>query len=228
MKPMTLEQIARIAKRSIEQDNRNQGLQALPGARRGMHLYYRFLFEVCRELMPKKVVELGVCLGVSGFHLAAACKPHGGHVWGVDCHRQHINKRLFKVPNYTFLHLESVRAAKTLAKHAPFDLVFFDTVHNREQLEAEVEAYEPLMARPGLMLFDNLLMNDLPDFWRECRWQKKGRNDRLSDQSDRKVNQGGFGWIILDEEPEADRHLTASEAKPYLGLEPDREEGGES
>lgn len=238
MRNLSMERIEQIARQSIKKDNRGEGLRKLPGAQRGMHLYYRFLFDFCREFKPAKVLELGVCLGVSGLHLARACKPHGGHVWGVDAHRQHIMPRLLRTENYSFVHSESVRAARLLANEAPFDVVFFDTLHVREQLEAEVAAYGPLTRRPGVWLFDNICANDLPVWWEE-QTGKKARFDRLSDQSHRAVNKGGFGWIVLEEEPaeelshidtpaapepEAGRHLTASEARPYLGLEPEEEE----
>lgn len=188
---LTIELLDRLAMEARVKDSRPGWLKQLPGSVRPSQRYYRFLFLLCRELRPGKVLELGVCRGVSGFHLAAGVRPNSGHVWGVDCNPQLIPKQLLARTDYTFILGEAVRAAPKLARQGPFDVIFFDTVHLKEQITDEVAVYTEMMSRPGLQLFDNLRAYDMGEFWAELEGEKT-RMDWLCTGG-----RGGFGARIV-------------------------------
>jgi hypothetical protein len=78
---------------------------------------------------------------------------------------------------------------------SPIDLLFVDTIHRRWQAEHEWEIYRHLLAPRAVVAFDDIRMNDMPDFWEGLTGDKLDLSETLHDS--------GFG-ILFHEGPGPD------------------------
>lgn len=106
------------------------------------------LYEVCAQAKPGDVlVDLGVRFGVSSGVMLDATQDAGCEVIGVD-----IGDCPFDQPRrYTYVKGDSVSAAGLIP--APLYLVFFDTIHVKEQVMAELFHYWPKIRVGGWAVF---------------------------------------------------------------------------
>jgi predicted O-methyltransferase YrrM len=169
--PVTTEQLRAIITRSRKHDRRPPFLRGLIGAKRPVNKYYNAIYEIARTLKPERVLELGVFRGVSAAHWALG-NPEG-QVYGIDCNPQPLLNQVKRIDNFHFILNETVRAADSVARNGPWDVVFFDSVHVYDQITAEVEAYTPQMAEQGFQLFDDIAKREgMRRFWSELRGDK--------------------------------------------------------
>jgi predicted O-methyltransferase YrrM len=162
-------------------------------------LYYRFFKLLARDMKPELSVELGVCGGGGSLHLAIGYSE--GSVIGVDIQDDYPpNTRyiLENHPNFLFLEMDSVKASKTFSN--PIDILFIDTDHRYEKTLIEFEAYQPLMRKGGVVIFDDILRHHPDDvFSMEDAWNTipgdKVRLDFLHEGD--YPHGGGLGVTIL-------------------------------
>lgn len=134
--------------------------------------YYDFLYRLVERYKPRLVVELGTCTGGSASYLAACPETR---VISVDIvqHPEVVN-RLAAFPNvelWTFDTRDPALKA-TLEKEGPIDLIFVDTEHTYAQAKAEFEALSTLLSPTAFVLFDDLRMNGVAQFWSELDCSK--------------------------------------------------------
>jgi len=136
--------------------------------------YYDFLYYLASELQPARTVELGTCQGHSTVHLALGWPA--GTVTTVDCDLRPKTRDLigrFKNVNAIEGGSTSKNVVTRIRKEAPIDLLFVDTLHEREQVEQELNCYLPMMKSGGIIAFDDVRLNQgMADFWDELRLEK--------------------------------------------------------
>jgi predicted O-methyltransferase YrrM len=127
-----------------------------PAVQGGMLPYYRFLTVAMREVKPALAVELCVERGVGTAHMAAGyC---GGTIVGADIEFKDV---AYSVAEHYgcvyYVKGDSVATSGELGRfRCPIGLLFLDSLHTAAHVQAELEAYEPLLADEALVLVDNL------------------------------------------------------------------------
>lgn len=105
------------------------------------------LFRACREAVEgDTLVDLGVRHGCSSKIMLRATEHSGAKVIGVD----YENCPIF-APRYTFLQTDSVTASMMVPEE--LFLVFFDTLHIKEQVMTELYHYWPKIRVGGYAVF---------------------------------------------------------------------------
>jgi len=155
--------------------------------------YYRFFRLLAQEFRPSLSVELGVCGGGGGFHLALG-NPEG-NVIGVDLtkveYEEHIRYIEEHCDNYFFLEKDSVLASLEIFEHfGAIDILFIDTIHTYERTLIEFNAFRPYMSDKYVICLDDLLRPGMEEAWKELPGNKL-RLDFLHPGS----TEGGFGII---------------------------------
>jgi predicted O-methyltransferase YrrM len=75
-------------------------------------------------------------------------------------------------------------------KHlSPFDILFIDTDHTLEQATFEYATYAPLVRNGGIILFDDIHMNDMTAFWNTITARKIELNH---------LHCTGFGAVLAE------------------------------
>lgn len=99
------------------------------------------------------ILELGVRGGVSTSAFLAGVEAHGGEVWSVDIDQQCASV-FFGHPQWHFICADSRDVAALRASGVPdrLDVLFVDTVHTFEQVEAELAAWGSRVKEDGVML----------------------------------------------------------------------------
>lgn len=157
----------------------------------GNHAYYRVLKAIVEELKPSIVLEIGSWTGTS-----AACFAAGNPtttVITIDHHSDpgdEINQaRMFEAvreyPNIQYFQgcsTEKVTAEKPGTKCVyedvvkflegrRIDILFIDGWHSADMAKADYDTYFPLLAKPGLIICDDLCggygpaIGGMQDFW---------------------------------------------------------------
>ncbi len=132
----------------------------------GISGYYWYLNALVAVTKPKKVLELGRCLGTSTLFMLGALEPESVLI-SVDIeerasdlsHRADDPRLKVVVGNDLEL---SVFADIDLSG---IDFLFIDTDHTFDQATKEWELYRPLLAPNALVVFDDITMNDMGRFW---------------------------------------------------------------
>jgi predicted O-methyltransferase YrrM len=153
--------------------------------------YYDFVTHVVRELGASSVLELGTYSGGSTSYLAAArseCK-----VLTIDFEpKPGAAERLGGFANVEILVADtlSTSTVQRAQDASPFDLIFFDSLHEYNQISQEWNLYRPLLRPRGVALFDDIPINEgMMRFWNELEGQKQPLNH---------LHHSGFGALIVD------------------------------
>lgn len=136
------------------------------------HPYYGFLYDVVKLVKPELTIELGVCTGRGTAHLAGGYT--NGKVIGVDPTPWPIQYIMDIYPNISIVKDRS-DAPSLLAsiRDESVDICLFDTIHEYGQIKMEFELWYPKMKLGGVMLFDDITMNDgMKKFWNEVKSEK--------------------------------------------------------
>lgn len=122
------------------------------------------LIEVASTANPVEVlVDLGVRDGASSFAMLNGAQ--GCHVIGVD-----PSVCPFELPErYTYMRTDSVSAAKDIP--SPLFAVFFDTLHIKEQVMAELFHYWPKIRVGGWAVFHDTEWGDKRDHYLNRDWE---------------------------------------------------------
>jgi hypothetical protein len=148
--------------------------------------YWRMFYRLCERFRPALSVELGAWQCTCAVHMAAGGK---GTVATIDHHTDRIGERgeppgddvneglcrevaqrygLFYFKKWTEAAVPDVKA---LGK--PIDLLFIDSWHDYEHAMIDWNLYTPLLARPALVVCDDIIGGDGPviagmdRFWAE-------------------------------------------------------------
>jgi predicted O-methyltransferase YrrM len=152
-------------------DTRPPWLQAMPSASDTTALYYRFFHHLTQQKGPLQVLEIGTYYGSSACHFAYADLI--SFVRTIDCdpgaritlEQIAAERSLMNVEAITSDSL--VWAYEAGAAHVRrYDVLFIDGLHQAAQVNAEYEAYRPLVRDDGLIFFDDIDLGDMDRFWR--------------------------------------------------------------
>ncbi len=124
------------------------------------------LIEVASTALPDDVlVDLGVRYGASSAAMLFATLDQGCKVIGVDPDRQMFG---YHIPRYTYLQTDSVSAAEQIP--APIYLCFFDTLHIKQQVMAELFHYWPKIRVGGWAVFHDSEWGEKRDHYLGQDW----------------------------------------------------------
>jgi predicted O-methyltransferase YrrM len=153
--------------------------------------YYDFLTHIVRGFGASSVLELGTYSGGSTSYLGAA-RPEC-RVLTIDFQPQPgAAERLGGFPNVEVLVADTLSPSTVQKAQAafPFDLIFFDTLHEYNQISQEWSLYRPLLRPGGVALFDDIRINEgMMRFWNELEGQKQPLNH---------LHHSGFGALIVE------------------------------
>lgn len=136
----------------------------------GFPNYYRWLWAAIKVIQPKYVVEIGRERGVSTAIMLETLRADGKIV-SIDINPEAIflekitDERLVLYTN----------DSEVVARRIPMgiDFLFIDGEHTKEKVEAEWEAYKPLLAKKAVVVFDDIHFNDgMTEFWDSLAGEK--------------------------------------------------------
>jgi hypothetical protein len=128
--------------------------------------YYWLLHALVTVTKPKKVVELGRCLGTSALFMLGALDD-GATLITVDIEERAsdlahcIGDPRLKVLVGNDLDLSTYGDIDI----SGIDLLFIDTDHTCAQASKEWELYRPYLSEDAIVVFDDITMNDMGRFW---------------------------------------------------------------
>lgn len=154
--------------------------------------YYRFLQVAARHLQPQLSVELGVCGGGGGLHLAMGWP--NGQVVGIDLVEDHKENTDFIKANYPNFRLwlgDSIELAQSVRlQYGLVDILFIDTIHTYEQTIDEFNTWQIYLSHKAIVCLDDLNRDGMGQAWDDLPGHKV-RLDMLHSGS----SEGGFGVI---------------------------------
>lgn len=114
--------------------------------------YYEFMFLAAFSALEGIAVELGVEQGRASGCMALA----GRTVIGMDNNkRPQIDELQQRFQNFIFLGQPSLPVPE-LVRNQKISLLHIDTEHSYAMAKAEFEAYQPYLAKPAVVIFDDL------------------------------------------------------------------------
>jgi len=122
-------------------------------------VYYRFFKLLAEYMEPNFSVELGVCGGGAGLHLALG-HPEG-QVIGIDIvndYPDNIKYLNANYPNYHFIIGDSIKSAVEIYQEfdKKVDILFIDTIHTYDQTIMEYNAWRPFLSDKAVICLDDL------------------------------------------------------------------------
>lgn len=152
---MNLSIIKDIAERSLKFDNRPSDLKELI-RRPESFKYYNFLSMLAKEFNPELIIELGTNQGVSALHFRFG-NPNS-RIISIDIKQpEKVQKELLR-NQIGCIEMDSVKAAEKIG--APIGILFIDSLHTYEHVKNEYFAFLPKMAKPGIILLDDIFLDD--------------------------------------------------------------------
>jgi hypothetical protein len=113
--------------------------------------YYFFMYQAAFAVSGV-AVELGVETGRGAGSISLAGKT----VYGVDTNkRANIDELQARFPKFIFLNQASMPVPDAIKGHS-ISLLHIDTEHSYSMALAEFEAYQPYLAKPAIVIFDDL------------------------------------------------------------------------
>ena len=132
----------------------------------GISGYYWFLHALIEVTRPRKVLELGRCLGTSTLFMLGAL-PEGSELISVDISASgtelaHMadDPRL-RIITGNDLDLDIYSEVDI----TEIDFLFIDTDHTNAQASKEWNLYRPFLSETAIVAFDDITMNDMGTFW---------------------------------------------------------------
>lgn len=124
----------------------------------------QFLYYVTRAAIPRAVIELGSCVGISAGYIAAALHLNGkGHLWTLEGSPE--SARLAGETLHGLDHAQRSTVVvgrfddtlrRCLKSNGPFDLAFIDGHHDGEATIRYFLDIREHMAHGGLLIFDDI------------------------------------------------------------------------
>ena len=156
MNILTILDIQRIIEVSLRGED-----VVLPIYRREEAQYYPFLTILAKAVQPELIVELGTLDGRSTVHFA-----HGApnsRVIGIDWNPP---TNIDAYPNLNFWQGDTRLMSRQVAELGILiSILFIDSEHQADCATVEFNAYWPLMRSSGILLVDDVYLNDMQEFW---------------------------------------------------------------
>ena len=136
------------------------------------------LLDLVKTMRNKRMIDLGVRLGASSAIMSDEADKNNNQVCGCDLDYDGFfkNGRKFVSENYTCYQADSVTLGKNWDED-PFDLVFVDTIHTREQVLSELYFWSNHLNENGYFVFH------------DSHWDHTTEGDHI----------GGKEWKRVDE-----------------------------
>lgn len=136
--------------------------------------YYRFLYHLTSYIKPRLAIELGTMKGISLAYIARGTTS--GKVVSVD-HQitSEASNICSSLPNATLLCSKSEDAIEYIpeCKTQGIDFLYVDTDHTYDQANLEYKIYKPLMNPGGIIVYDDISLNDgMKKFWESIKEPK--------------------------------------------------------
>jgi len=186
---LNITDLKNIAQKSISDAVDDEDLKALYDLDTSS-VYYKFLYSILNTYKGKNTltVELGTYLGRSTAFLAKA-NPEG-KVLTVDMDPKpdfiKIKEKFKNIQSY--LGRSDDQKLLDSVNDESVDICFFDTAHEYNVISSEVKLWAPKIKSGGIMLFDDVFMNDgMKQFWQELQYTKDHSMD---------LHWTGFGYAI--------------------------------
>jgi predicted O-methyltransferase YrrM len=179
---MTLERLAELAMLPPVEDPRTFG-------RDESNPYYDFLAHLVRDLPAHRVLELGTCMGGSASYFAAGSPDC--QIITIDlAPKPQARVNLSRLPNVDMWTTDSRSEdfVERVRRVGPFDIIFFDTVHDYVQILTEWRLHHLALRAGGVALFDDIRINEgMARFWDELDVPKVELNQ---------LHETGFGAAL--------------------------------
>ena len=135
------------------------------------------LADLIRTMRNKRFIDLGVRLGASSAIMSIEADKNNNQVCGCDLDYDGFfkNGRRFVSENYTCYQADSVTLGKNWDED-PFDIIFVDTIHTREQVLAELYFWVDHLNKDGYLIFH------------DSHWERDG-GDIIGGQEWRRVDE---------------------------------------
>lgn len=164
------------------------------GVQDGSGAFYPFMTEVCAILKPKHVVELGNREGLGVVSIFHGLKDSPDSVFTSidivnDLRYVPASVKIDPKVNLVFGDVLDKDVIAQVKDTGPIDMIFLDTVHTEEQLEAEWNLYEPLLSDTALVLVDDIYYDTKHKFF------DKIKHDKFAD---RRLHSSGFGVVFYE------------------------------
>ncbi len=156
------------------------------------HLYYQWLSCLMRVLKPKQVVELGAAAGISTIAMATQLDKDS-KLYSVDIDPSIAWKWMsYEYPQVTKILGDdldmSIWPKEVDLKKT--DIWFFDTLHEKEQLQKEFDLYTPFFKKGTVVVVDDIRLNDgLFEIWNSLPYDKC--------ENTNPCHYSGFGFFIV-------------------------------
>lgn len=129
--------------------------------------YYDFLYHLAKKIKPRIVIELGTWKGDSTCRLAYGAPEAKVLTIDIGALPEAYEK------TKKFKNIEMVKGDtldESIIEYIPgnIDILFIDTIHDYEQAMAEYIAYSPKVRKGGVIMCDDVSINDgMAKFWNE-------------------------------------------------------------
>ncbi len=139
-------------------------------------IYFNWLTASIKVWKPKKIVELGAAAGSSTLALYLK-KLKDTKLISIDYATEwgFLPAKMKKDKNVTLI-MENSLNEEMIKKHKKLlmgiDYLFVDTVHNFDQLTAEIKLYEPFLADTCLVVLDDIMVGDMYEYWKIIDYPK--------------------------------------------------------
>lgn len=130
------------------------------------------LLDKVKSKQNSTFVDLGVRHGVSSFILLTDSEKNNNYVYGVDLVNS-VLPAVMQHPRYSLILNDSVTAGREWDATKKVDILFVDTLHIREQVLCELNAWYPHLNNKALIVFhDTNWPIDKKDYYRGQFWER--------------------------------------------------------
>lgn len=140
---------------------------------RGCNLYYQWLSCLMRLVKPKQVVELGAAAGISTIMIAREL-PKDAKFYSVDPDPQSWRWMKYQYPQLTKI-MASDLDLSIYPKDCDLsktDVWFIDSLHEEQQLRAELKLYTPFFKKGAIVILDDINLPEMRVVWDELPYDK--------------------------------------------------------
>lgn len=145
--------------------------------------YYEFLKYLVIQLHPKTIVELGTHRGHSCVAMLTGFRNYNGHIYTIDIREQ------FPLEDHRITKIISNDLEVDLEQIPKIDLLFIDTHHYANHIAKELNKYIPHVKMNGIVVMDDILINDMYSVWKKIKYPKIELNH---------IHNSGFGVFVKD------------------------------